>query len=371
MSTSPKPLNIALLGTRGVPARYGGFETCVEEVGKRLVRKGHRVTVYCRSSYYEQKLKKYLGMSLVYHPSLKKKSLDTLSHVLFSVLHATRQNYDVCMVFNAANSPFLFPLKILRKKIAINPDGLEWKRTKWNVAGKTYARLAERISCKIADRIVSDSRAIQEYYLSRYGIETSYIAYGAYIFDCQSTRRIEQMGLRKGEYFLQITRFEPENHPLLTAKAFSKLRTDKKLVIVGGSPYSTSYVRKLMRYRSTKVLFPGFIYDHEVLRELWCNCFAYVHGNSVGGTNPTLLQAMGAGCFVIAYDVLFNREVLRDCGIYYDENVETLTAQMNWALNNEKSLRTFGEKARTLISQNFTWDLIANKYEKMFFDLLG
>ncbi len=364
-----KSLKIALIGTRGVPARYGGFETCVEEVGKRLTQKGHQVTVYCRSSYYSHRLERYLGMKLVYHPSLRKKSLDTLSHIIFSVLHAVRQNFDICMIFNAANSPFLLPLKILKKTIAINPDGLEWKRAKWNTVGKTYARLAEKISCMIADRIVADSRGIQDYYFRKYGIKSSYIAYGAYLFDCHTTKYLEKMGLQKGEYFLQITRFEPENHPLLTAKAFAGLQTNKKLVIVGGSPYSSSYVRKLLKYESDNILFPGFIYDQKVLEELWCNCYAYIHGNSVGGTNPTLLQAMGAGCFVIAYDISFNREVLGNYGIYYQNSTESLVRKMKWALENKLLLKNYGEKARQHVAMNYTWDIIANRYEKLFLEL--
>ncbi len=209
-------MKIAFVGSRGVPANYGGFETCVEEVGQRLVQKGHDVTVYCRKRYYEEKQDKYLGMNLVYLPNIQKKSLDTMSHTFLSVWHALFKPYDIYMVFNAANSLFLLPLRFFGKKIAINTDGLEWKRSKWGFWGRCYYKIAERTACLVANRLVSDSKGIKSYYQTTHNTDSTEIAYGAYIYHGVQAKRLYGLGLKLGEYFLQITRFEPENHPLLT-----------------------------------------------------------------------------------------------------------------------------------------------------------
>lgn len=364
-------MNIALIGTRGVPANYGGFETCVEELGKRLVERGHNVTVYCRESYYKQKLPSYLGMNLVYLPNLKKKSLDTLSHTFFSMLHAVRQPYDILMVFNAANSPALILPRFLGKKIAINTDGLEWKRGKWGTVARRYYKMSEWLSTKLANRIVADSIGIQDYYRETYGTESSYIAYGAQISESRKPELISSLGLEPGEYFLQITRFEPENNPLLTVQAYKKLKTDKKLVLVGGVPYESSYSRSIAAEASDRVIMPGFIYDKDLLNELWCNCYAYIHGNEVGGTNPALLQTMGSGCFTIAVDVPFSHDVLQDGGIYYKKDVHDLESQMNWALAHSEELGTFKARAVERIIKHYNWENVADGYEQLFEELIA
>ena len=360
------------MGTRGVPAKYGGFETCVEEVGRRLADRGHEVTVYCRSSYYPPKERRdtFEGMRLIYLPNMKKKSLDTFSHTFLSVLDALKRNYDVHMVFNAANALFIIPLRLADKTIAINTDGLEWKRSKWGFAGKTYYKLAEKVSCLVANRLVSDSKGMRAYYKDTHGVDSAEIAYGAPIQSTDSTRLIKEMGLEPQNYFLQITRFEPENHPLLTIQAFKKLNTNKKLVLVGGNPYPIDYTREMEQASNENVILPGFIYDQETLKELWCNCYAYIHGNSVGGTNPALLQTMASGCFTIAIDNPFNHDVLDDCGIYYRDRVGSLAEKMNWAIQNENNLNDYRRCAQNRIKKYYNWDRITDQYERLFFELL-
>lgn len=364
-----KPLKIALIGTRGVPANYGGFETCVEEIGKRLVKKGHDVTVYCRKSYYEDDLDTYHGMKRVCLPNLQSKSLDTMSHTCVSAWHALFKNFDVYMVFNAANSPFIMPLRLFGKKIAINTDGLEWKRSKWGFLGRSFYKISEKIACLVANRIVTDSRGMRNYYLQSHNTDSTEIAYGAYIQDCRQPQKLKEMGVEPGKYFLQITRFEPENHPLLTIKAFKKLNTDKKLVLIGGNPYPNEYTKQIEQEGGENIILPGFIYDKDILKELWCCSFAYIHGNSVGGTNPALLQAMASGCFTMAFDIPFNRDVLSDCGIYYERSVESLAEKMHWALNNENKLDDYRNKAQQRIKDIYSWDKIADQYEQLFLDL--
>ncbi|SNB47963.1 DUF1972 domain-containing protein [Geobacter sp. DSM 9736] len=370
MPSHPR-LKIALIGTRGVPASYGGFETCAEELGRRLVERGHEVIVYCRKSYYETRQADHLGMKLVYLPNLRKKSLDTLSHTFLSTLHALRHPYDVLMVFNAANSPALLLPRLFGKKIAINTDGLEWKRGKWGLLGRRYYKFAEWLSTKLADRIVADSRGIQDYYRESYGAESSNIAYGAEIVTAGDPELLDRIGLQPSGYFLQITRFEPENNPLLTIQAYKKLSTDKKLVLVGGVPYQSDYSRALAAEAAAcpGVVLPGFIYDKALLNALWCNCHAYVHGNEVGGTNPALLQTMASGCFTIAIDVPFSRDVLQDGGIYFRKDAEDLAAHMQWSLDHHDELPRFRSKAVRRIASEYTWEKVADGYEELFYQL--
>ncbi len=364
-------MKIALIGTRGVPANYGGFETCVEELGRRLVVMGHDVTVYCRKGYYKEKLQGYLGMKLVYLPNLAVKSLDTLSHTFLSMLHALRGGYDTLMVFNAANSPALIFPKLLGKRTAINTDGLEWKRGKWGNFAKRYYKLSEWVATKLADRVVADSRGIQDYYRETYGIDTTFIAYGAYPGTSTDPGKLKQFGLEKNGYFLQVTRFEPENNPLLTMRAFKKLKTDKKLVLIGGARYESEYSREMKREAGEGIILPGPIYDREILDEIWCNCFAYVHGNEVGGTNPALLQTMANGCFTIAIDVSFSRDVLGKCGIFFDKDAGDLADKMQWAVDNSQLLGDYKKHATERIEKEYSWDSVAKDYERLFIGLAG
>ena len=366
MNGAEEKFKIAVIGTRGVPARYGGFETCAEELGKRLAHHGHEVVVYCRRSYYEKRLKSYEGMNLVYVPCINHKALETFSHTLFSLVHALKVPYDLILIFNVANGPLLLLPKLAGKPVVLNLDGLEWERGKWSFLGKTFYRLAARLAVRLAPALVADSRAIQAFYRQKFGKETEYIPYGAAIEKSQSPSLLSPFNLVPRNYFLQITRFEPENNPLLTVKAFEKLRTNKKLVLVGGAKYPSKYSRELYNTKDQRIIFPGFIYDKNIIRELLTNCFAYIHGNEAGGTNPALLQAMGCGCFVVARDVIFNREVLREAGIYYKKNADDLLVKLEWALENEAMLDKYRARAQQIVATDYQWDAVTASYESLF-----
>jgi len=365
-------MKIALLGTRGIPANYGGFETCVEEISTRLVLRGHEVTVYCRSGYYDKKLENYKGVNLIYLPNLNLKAFDTISHTFFSVCHCMLRKYDIHMIFNAANSPAVIPLKIVGKKIAINTDGLEWKRGKWGKTAQKYYKISEHISTKLTEYIVADSIGIQEYYKNEYNVGSYFIAYGAYEQNSTNLNLLEKINVLPNEYFLQITRFEPENNPLLTIEAYKKLKTSKKLVLVGGAKYETEYLKAIYSYKNdTNIIFPGFIYDKNLLKELWCNSFAYIHGNEVGGTNPALLQTMGSNSFIIARDVIFNREVLgKDGGVFYGKNADDLAGKMQYLIENAHKLTFMKRNSIDRLKKFYNWDRITEKYERMFYDML-
>jgi glycosyltransferase involved in cell wall biosynthesis len=360
-------MRIAFIGTRGVPARYGGFETCAEEIGKRLVKRGHGVTVYGRAGYYRNKPAEYLGMRPIYLPALNVRFLETLSNTLMALIHAAVWGrFDVLLVFNCANSPLLVIPKLFGRKSALHADGLEWMRGKWGGAGKRYFRWAEWIATKLAKDMIADSREIQKYYKERYGKNMQYISYGADLRTSKDPSILQRYGLQPGGYFLQITRFEPENNPLLTTQAFEKLHTDKRLVLVGGAKYPTDYSRSVIASKDPRLDFLGPIYDRNILDELLCNCHAYVHGNEVGGTNPALLEAMAAGCYVICRDVPFNREVLEDAGLYFQKDVGDLAEKMTWSLRNPPQTTAGREKARKIVRDRFDWNRAVGEYERLF-----
>jgi len=360
-----RPLRIAMLGVRGVPASYGGFETCAEEVGKRLAAAGHEVTVYCRSSHYAEHPPTFAGMRLVYLPSIRSKSLDTLTHTTLSAIHALGCSYDAHFVFIAANSPFVAPLRLAGRKIALNPDGLEWKRSKWGPVGRAFFKFGERVACLVAHQLITDCPGIRDYYRATYGRNSEVIAYGAAIQECPRPTVLGDYGVEPGRYFLQITRFEPENHPLLTIEAFRRLGTDMKLLLVGGNPFDTPYAREIKAAVGDGIILPGYVYDQDTLRQLWCNCHAYVHGNSVGGTNPALLQSMASGCFTMAVDVPFNRDVLDKAGIFYPPTAAGLAQAMQWSLDHASELQPYKDQAVARIRDHYDWDDVARKYEQV------
>jgi len=365
-----KDMKIALIGTRGIPAHYGGFETCAEELSKRLVKKGHEVWVYGRSGYYEKKLKDYEGVKLVYFPEVKIKALDTLSHTFLSLIHALTKKYDIILVFNYANSPLLIFPKFLGKKVILHMDGLEWSREKWKGFGERYFKFAEWLSTKLSIELIADSKSIGAYFKEKYGKNSLFIPYGADLKSSREKHLLKQFCLEPQEYFLQITRFEPENNPLLSIEAFQRMETNKRLVLVGGVQYKTEYAKEIFAVKDPRIRLLGFIYDKRILRELLCNCYAYIHGNEVGGTNPALLQAMASGCFVISRDVPFNREVLQNAGIYFQKNVDDILEKMCWALHRPDETKRKGEEGRSIIRNIYSWETVVDEYEKLFKSLL-
>ena len=217
-------MSIAMVGTRGVPARYGGFETAVEEVGRRLAAAGHRVVVYCRTTAApagQARPTEYLGMELVHLPAARKRSLETLSHSALSVGHLLAHRTDAAFVFNAANSPLLPMLRAARIPVATHVDGLEWKRAKWGPVGQRYYRAAESMAVRWSDALIADAVGIADYYRHEFGAPTTLLTYGAPLIEPGSDR-LAELGLEPGEYHLVVARFEPENHVELIVDGYAR-----------------------------------------------------------------------------------------------------------------------------------------------------
>lgn len=359
-------MKIAIVGTRGVPARYGGFETCAEEISVGLVSRGHEVVVYCRYGNDPLNRKEYKGVKLVYVPCFKTKVLGTFSHTFFSFLHTIFYHYDIIMVFNVAVSPLCIIPRIFFRKVVLNVDGLEWKRRKWGLIGKRYYQICEFISSLVANRIVADSRVIQKYYEEKFHTFSNFIAYGAHIGSSSQPEILKEYGVEKREYFFVASRLEPENNADITVKAFEKVKTDKKLLIAGGANYKSKFIQELRKTKDPRIKFLGPIYTPGHIKELHCGCYGYIHGNEVGGTNPALLKALGYANCVLALNVPFNTEVVGSSAILYERSVENLRKKMQYIVDHPEEAEKYREKAVQRIKECYTWNRIINGYERLF-----
>ncbi len=364
-----RPLRIALVGTRGVPARYGGFETAAEEIGQRLAARGHQVRAYCRTGNSTEPMTSYLGMDLVTLPALRKRSLETLSHVGLSVAHLYAHRVDAVLMFNAANSPWLPFLRLARLPVAVNVDGLEWKRAKWSGAGRKYYRSAEARAVRWADAIVADAAGIAQYYQDEFGAPTTQIYYGAPILGQTDLGKLAELGLEPEKFHVAVARFEPENHVREIVEGYVRSQATLPLVVVGSAPYANEYTDQVhaAAQGDPRVRFLGGVWDQDQLNALYANALTYLHGQSVGGTNPSLLRAIGGGTAVLSYDVVFNREILRGDGQFFRTPAQ-LAALLEGAEADVEVTRAHGA-ALLKRAADYDWDDVAAKYEKLAQDL--
>lgn len=352
-----------MIGTRGAPARYGGFETAVEEIGKRLVEKGHQVTVYCRG---EDKRREYLGMRRVVLPALKRKQLETLSHTFLSVLHLQRRLPDVALVFNAANVPAIPLLRLRGVPTAIHMDGLEWKRAKWGPVGQRYYLMCERLAPLLGQALIADAQGIQDYYRDRYDVETVFIPYGAeHDLDIDASL-LARVGVTAGNYHLVVARFEPENHVDVVLEGYNQSEATKPLVVVGSAPFAQEHTDKInaLAGANPNVKMLGAVWDQDLLNALYANAASYLHGHSVGGTNPSLLRAMACGAATSAWDVNFNREVLFDTGIYFDD-ADTVARCLTEVETKPSAAADRKLHAQERVQKLYQWDEVADDYESL------
>ena len=361
-------MRYAMLGTRGVPARYGGFETAIEEIGQRLVERGHEVVVYCRGAE-DPSLSHHLGMELVHLPAAQRKSLETLSHTALSVSHLlvqARRTVDAAVVFNAGNAPFVPLLRGRGVPVAVHVDGLEWKRSKWQGAGRLYYRRVEELAVRWSDALIADAHGIADYYASEFGAPTELITYGAPIREGAGSTRIAELDLQPRGYHLVVARFEPENHVREIVQGFGRSDARHPLVVVGSAPYSNAYTAEIERLASSdpRVRLLGGVWDQALLDELYANATTYLHGHSVGGTNPSLLRAMGAGTPVLAHNVVFNREVLGDHGWFFDDTHQ-LAPLLSAAEKAPEVVRANGRGLLERARRVYDWDDVTAAYEDL------
>jgi len=364
-------MRIAILGTRGIPASYGGFETFAEHLAVRLVERGHDVTVYGRSSYIRHKQPVYRGVRLVILPTVMHKYCDTPVHTLLSTAHALIRPYDVLLYCNSANAFCTFAPRILGKKVALNVDGLEWQRAKWNRFGRAVYRFSEYLSTLLPDRVVTDARVVQDYYYGKFRKPSTYIPYGTPVGRIPSADILARFGVEPGRYFLYVSRLEPENNALAVVREFEKVRTELRLVVVGDAPFSSAYIRALKATKDSRVVFTGYVFGPGY-REFQSNAYGYIQATEVGGTHPALLEAMGHGNCILANDVPEHREALGDAGVYYRiRESGSLASGIAWAIAHPVEVRRLAGMAMRRAAERYSWDRVTLAYERLFSRMTG
>ena len=365
-------MKIALLGTRGVPAAYSGFETLVEAVGQRLAARGHDVTVYCRPHMVSGRYASYKGMRLVYLPTIANKYLDTIVHTLVCTLHmAVRRRPDVAVYFIAGNGPLAALSRVMGIPSIINVDGLDSRRAKWNRAARVYLRWTERNAPRFADATITDSRSVQTLYRNEYGVETHFIPYGSDMEGEDTGEHLVGLGLEPGRYILFVGRLVPENNAHVLVEAFEGLDTDLKLVIVGDAPYMEEYHAALHATKDERVVFAGYVFG-DGYRELSRNAALFVAPTEVGSTHPVIVEAMAAGNCVVVNDYEPNLETIGDAGVSYPgaEGAVGLRRVMAELLDDPERRERFRGLARERARTVYSWDAVTEAYERLARDVM-
>ena len=363
-------MRIVILGTRGVPANYGGFETFAEHLSTRLAARGHDVTVYCRAHYISPRQLEYQGVRLKVLPTIRHKYFDTVVHAFLSALHAAPSRYDAALICNAANAPFAPILRLAGTPVVINVDGLEHKRKKWNWIARRYYLLAERLATVLPSETVTDAKVIQDYYLARYRTRSTMIAYGAEV-ERQPDPLVRRWRVEPNRYVLYVSRLEPENNAHLVIEAFKRVRTAHKLLIVGDAPYAREYIAdlKARARRDKRIVFTGFVFSRDY-RALQQNAYCYVHATEVGGTHPALLEAMGFGNCVLTLAAPENIEAIGDAGICYTDEKD-LAEKLQRVLRDGSLVQSYRNRAQARVQEMYDWDYVVDQYEALFASMAG
>ncbi|HOJ34642.1 MAG TPA: DUF1972 domain-containing protein [Candidatus Hydrogenedentes bacterium] len=365
-------MKIAILGTRGIPANYGGFETFAQELSVRLVERGHEVVVYCRTTNLKEPLTTYRGVRLIALPSWHTKYTDTLSHTFLSTLHLLAHRVDIAYYCNTANSWMIWLPRLWGMKTILNTDGLEWERAKWNRIGKWYYKLSEYPASWFPHMLVSDSRVIQRYYRDKFNVSSEFVAYGADIVPRgEGADQLVQFGVEPERYFLFVSRLEPENNAHVVVKAFEGVKTDMKLLIVGDAPFAKDYIRALKSTTDARINFPGAIYG-EAYRALRANAYVYINAMEVGGTHPAILEAMGAGNCVLVSDIAYNEEAVGESGVTFrNKDADDLREKMQYLVDHPEVVASYRKRAVERVRDVYSWEHVVDQYEQLFERLLG
>ena len=368
-----KKLEIAIIGSRGYPYVYSGYETLVKELSERLVKKGHSVTVYCHRPLFKQRPKKINGIALIYTPAIETKFLSQFVNSFFSFIHVCFSKIDVVLVVNSANGPFGLFTKLLRIPTAINVDGLEWLRPKWRGIGSVYFKVSSKLSTLFFDKIITDSDEMRKVYLNLFNTDSKVIAYGANLKNLESPDLINEWNLEHRNYYLVVGRLIPDNNVGLIINGFLKTNSNKKLVIVGDVPYKDSYVSNLKKIEDERLVFTGYIYDQNILAELYHNCYVYIHGHEFGGTNPTMIKALAYSSAILALDTVFNKEMLQNgkYGLFFQKEILSIVNAIHYCEKENVLIKKMRKQSANGISKKYNWDYICKDYLQVFKSLIS
>lgn len=357
-------MKISIIGSRGYPFVYSGYETFVKEISERLINKKIEVNIYCHKGLFKNYPKKVNGINLIYLPTIESKSLSQFIHSFFSFLHFCFSDVQLLLVVNVANAPFGFLTKLFKKKTIINVDGLEWERPKWKGLGSKYYLFCANLVKYTFNKIITDSVEMQKIYLSKFNTSSQVITYGPIKNPMKSSEILNKHNLQPRDYYFILGRLIPDNNADFIVKGFLKSKSKKKLLIVGDVPNQSKYSSAIKKYKSDSIVFTGYINDDVELSDLYKNCFAYFHGHEFGGTNPTLVNALNFNCKILALDTRFNREMLLNgkFGSFFNKKLDSLVSLLN-KVESEHFKENYNKKEKKFyVDENYNWDLISNDY---------
>jgi glycosyltransferase involved in cell wall biosynthesis len=371
-------MRLSIHGARGVPAQWGGWDTIVTELAPRLVKAGYDVTLFTMPRFTGPEVgQRYQGVRIVRLPTLYGKFTETLLHELFSSLYLLlRPRQDVYYVLGCRTVWAYLPHRLLRRTVVFNTDGLDWKRRKWGRFARAYLMANYWLARRIASHLVSDSKELKALYRDSFGVDSAFLVNGGHVHDMRDEKRhrelLAEYGVEPGGYYLQVCRIEPENNPDVVVREYSATNTTTPLLVVGGANYESGYFEDLKATPDTRVRFLGPVYEADHIEALFLGARAYIHGHEVGGTNPSLVTAMGCGRLVLANDVRFNREVLAGTGLLWTREPGSLQAVIEHV---EADTHTLQERAavecRARVREFYGWDKCAADHDRFFRWLTG
>ena len=360
-------MKIAIVGTRGIPNRYGGFERFAEQISSRFADHGHDVTVYCRRAFtspddvYDRRVKRVIV------PSLHQKHLDTWVSTFFAALHVVFSKNDIVLLCNVANSPFAYIPRLFGKPVVLNVDGLDRKREKWKGLGAQVLHFCEWMSSFSSNQLVTDAKAIHDYYLNKYKSESAVVGYGSEM--PAGDYNLNGLNLEPGHYVLYVSRLEPENNPDLVLRSWRNVRSDWPLVMVGDNPYDTGYIDRLKALADDRVRFTGAIYG-DGYWALQKHAGVFVFACEIGGVHPALIEAMAARNPVLYLDTPENVETAGDAAVRYDKSEAELAGKLQTLLDDAGAREQLATRAKQRADALYRWEAIAHKYESLFANLL-
>ena len=360
-------VSIAFLGCRGVPARYSGFETLVEELGAKLAERGHAVTVYNRAHFYPDRPREYRGMRIAYLPSVQTKSLETITHTLLAVIHAAVRKFDVVYLCGVGNAVLAGILKLRGSRVIVNVDGDDFRRLKWHPFARWWLKQSEEWATKSSDVVIADNRTVVDRYERDYGFKTTYLSYGAPGRPAQIGKEaLRRLGLKAGEYVLYAGRLTPENRPDLLIRAYEKVRSEWPCVVVGGAGYETDYGAELQKMAGRRVKLVGPVYG-EGYKELSLHCGIFVLPGIVEATRLVLLDQMGFGNAIVYQDCAATREVIGKAGMPFGPvNAETsLAEKLNELIEDSGKREAMRRAALARAEESYNWEKVTDEYEKI------
>ena len=363
-------MRIAMIGTKGIPATWGGIEHHVEELATRMVALGHDVTVYCRPYYTTTDKEYYKGVHLKKIPTIPSKNLDAIVHTLLATVHATTEDYDIVHYHAIGPATMAILARMAGKNTVVTVHGLDWQREKWTKPAKLYLKFGEYASIWFPYRTITVSKFLKSYLENKYERPVTYIPSAVTDPVFLPPNKIRAYGLGKRDYILFVARLVPEKGCHFLIDAYERLNPPLRLVIAGGSSHSEEYVAELQSHASDKIIFTGYVYG-DVLRELYTNAYCYVHPSTMEGLPVTLLEALAYGNCIIASDIPANTEAVQEDGIIFEsQNVAALSEALAKVIAQPALAEELGKCARARGVAEYNYDKVTKKTLELYEETL-